>query len=177
MIPVPLVLVRGVGRKGLWDSRCSQARPRPLRPQGPGLGFAARRGSVWQLWLTLQSPLPGTPQCNPAFPFTPRKRGKKTITHIFSNLHLSVSPQSCICDARPFTRSIKNISKVSVFCKWGLQNILQISLVVWTSCLQFCYVFKVALVYLIFFRVVLSLSKQYNLAISFAFPSIFRKCK
>lgn len=107
MIPVPLVLVRGVGRKGLWDSCCSSAQSRPLRPWGPGLGFAARRGSVWQLWLTLQSPLPGTPQCKPAFPFTPRKRGKKTITHIFSNLPLSVFPQLCISDVLPFPRSIK----------------------------------------------------------------------
>lgn len=57
--------------------------PGPSARQRPGLGFAVCRGSVWQLWVTLQSPLPGTPQCNPAFPFTPRKRGKKdNYTHI-----------------------------------------------------------------------------------------------
>lgn len=73
----------------LEEKACgSPAAPRPGRGplclRGPGLGFAACHGSVWQLWLTLQSPRCGTPQYNPAFPFTPRKRGGKTITHIFS---------------------------------------------------------------------------------------------
>lgn len=72
----------------LEEKACgTPAAPRPCpgssARRGLGLGFGSRRGSVWQLWLTLQSPLPGTPQRNPAFSFTPRKRGEKdNYTHI-----------------------------------------------------------------------------------------------
>lgn len=117
----PLVLVRGAGRKGLWDSCCSQAQSRPLHPRGPGLGFAARRGSVWQLWLTLQSPLPGTPQRNPAFPFTPRKRGEKdNYTHIQQPPSPSLSITLRLGSRMGvllFPRSVEAFLGFFVFCK------------------------------------------------------------
>lgn len=105
----PLVLVE----EGLEEKACgTPAAPRPgprlLHPQWPGLGFGVCRGSVWQLWLTLQSPLPRTPQFNPTFPFTPRKRGEKdNYTHIQQPTSPPVCPQSCISDVQPFTTSIQ----------------------------------------------------------------------
>lgn len=141
-----------------WEELKEKAYGTPAAPR-PGLGPSAHEGRSWDLlragalcgscdWRFNRLSL-GHPSATLHSLSHLGNGGKKTITHIFSNLPLPVFPQSCISDVRPFTRSIKKLSKVSVFCKWVLLNNLQISLDVWTACLQFYYAF--ALVYLIFF--------------------------
>lgn len=137
-----------------WEELEEKAYGTPAAPR-PGLGPSAHEGRSWDLlragaqcgscdWRFNRLSL-GHPSATLHSLSHLGNGGKKTITHIFSNLPLPVFPQSCISDLRPFTRSIKKLSKVSVFCKWVFLNNLQISLDVWTACLQFYYTF--ALVY------------------------------
>lgn len=83
MIPVPLVLARGVGRKGLWDSRCSQARPRPLCPRRPVLGFACAPGLCVAAVTDASIASPWDTPVQPCIPFHTSETGGKRQLHTY----------------------------------------------------------------------------------------------
>lgn len=125
MTPVPLVLVRGVGRKGLWVSCRSQARPRAPLPARAGPGIccvpwicvaAVTDASIASLWdAPVQSCIPF---------HTSETGGKDNYTHIQHPLPQAPPPPSRSSDVRPFSGPViyiknKKIPKFYMFAnKW-----------------------------------------------------------
>jgi len=107
-----------------WEELEEKACGTPAAPR-PGLCGRRSRGRAWDLvragalcgscdWRFNRLSL-GHPNATLHSLSHLGNGGKKTITHIFSNLPLPVCPQSRISDVWPFTRAIKTFAKFLVF--------------------------------------------------------------